>query len=111
MRKQISIAILFFFIPFLGHSQNELFLHRTFVNQGDTLFYRVMFPINYDQKKSYPLIIFLHGSGERGSDNEQQLKHGSAFFANDSIRKRYPAIVIFPQCPLTKGWVDFNYSK
>jgi predicted peptidase len=46
----------------------------------------------------YPLVIFLHGSGERGNDNEAQLKWGVLNFATDE-NMAHPAIVIAPQCP------------
>mgnify|MGYP001793325875 CR=1 FL=1 len=36
---------------------------------GAVLPYRILFPDNYDQRKKYPLVLFLHGAGERGSDN------------------------------------------
>ena len=67
-----------------------------------------MYPIEYDHTKSYPVVLFLHGSGERGSDNEQQLKHGSTIFTNESNRKKFPAIIIFPQCPTQQSWVNFE---
>lgn len=71
--------------------------------EGDTLRYRVLFPENYDRSKSYPLILFLHGAGERGSDNEKQLVHGSKLFLGDNQTK-YPAIVLVPQCPEDYMW-------
>lgn len=66
---------------------------------GDTLLYRYLVPENMKANKKYPLVIFLHGSGERGSDNEAQLFHGSGQFLNPVNREKYPAYVIFPQCP------------
>ena len=101
--------MLFLFITFLSYCQSELYLHRTFYYKGDTLQYRVLFPKDYDHKKTYPLVLFLHGSGECGSDNELQLIHGSKVFSNDSARKNFPAIVIFPQCPTNDSWVNFEY--
>ena len=58
-----------------------------FINQTDTLPYRLLLPENYSPKKSYPLLIFLHGAGERGADNEKQLIHGSTLFTSDDFRK------------------------
>ena len=49
---------------------------------------------------------FLHGAGERGTDNKSQLIHGSQLFL-DSIEK-YPAIVIFPQCPKEDYWANLS---
>jgi predicted peptidase len=68
--------------------------------------YRILFPKNYDPAKSYPLLIFLHGIGERGSDNEQQLRWGASLFQADSVREQYPAFVIFPQCQAGHYWFD-----
>src|SRR5688572_2175495 len=45
--------------------------------------YQIMFPRNYDATKSYPIVIFLHGSDERGTDNEKQLKWGASLFKSD----------------------------
>jgi predicted peptidase len=71
-----------------------------------TLPYRILFPKNYDPKKTYSLLMFLHGVSERGTDNEKQLLWGSSLFLNDSIRNKYSAIIVFPQCPITNSWVD-----
>ncbi len=68
-------------------------------NTSDTLLYRYLTPENQKSGKKYPLVIFLHGSGERGSDNEAQLFHGGQMFLNPVYREKYPAFVIFPQCP------------
>jgi predicted peptidase len=71
---------------------------------GDTINYRILFPPGYEQSQAqYPLVLFLHGAGERGDDNELQLVHGARLFL-DSI-ERYPAIVVFPQCPEDSYWV------
>lgn len=53
------------------------------------------------------LSFFLHGSGERGSDNEAQSKWGVKNFATDEMMKLHPEIVIAPQCPTGKGWSNF----
>ena len=54
-----------------GYSQgNALFVKQLFIEKTDTLPYKILLPDNYDPENKYPLIIFLHGSGERGNDNE-----------------------------------------
>jgi predicted peptidase len=68
--------------------------------------YRILLPKSYDPSKKYPLLIFLHGIGERGTDNKKQLTWGSTIYQADSIREKYPAFVIFPQCPATHKWLD-----
>ena len=104
--------LLFIFIVFTANqylaAQNELFLKKEFISKSDTLRYRILFPDNYDITKKYPLVLFLHGSGERGSDNMKQLVHGSYLFTNQENRKDFPAIVIFPQCPSNDFWAPIN---
>lgn len=75
--------------------------------QGDTLNYRILTP-DYDTVRRYPLVIFLHGSGERGSDNEAQLKWGVQQFATDQMMVQHPAIIIAPQCPARQQWAHFS---
>lgn len=77
---------------------------RLFERGGDTLPYRLLLPDNYEPGKKYPLILFMHGSGERGNDNQRQLIHGSKLFLNDTLRKKFPAIVILPQCAANSRW-------
>lgn len=70
--------------------------------------YRLMSPPKLENGKRYPLVLFLHGAGERGIDNEKQLVHGAAEFAKR--REAYPAFVLFPQCPPGKRWVESDWS-
>ena len=102
----ITAVVIFSCMAVMNAQKNELFLKKEFVFKGDTLKYRVLFPENYDRTRQYPLVLFLHGSGERGSDNEKQLTHGAALFADEENRKDYPSIVIFPQCPQEDFWVE-----
>lgn len=64
-----------------------------------------------DTLRKYPLIIFLHGSGERGKDNEDQLKWGVMNFATGQTMKSHPAFVIAPQCPENISWSNFSRKK
>src|SRR6516162_5792360 len=85
---------------------------RTFTDKdGKTLQYRLLKPDNYDPKQKYPLVLFLHGAGERGKDNEKQLVHGVAEFAKEENRKKHPCFLIAPQCPTGSGWSDFMAKK
>ena len=90
----------------LNSCSQELSLYekRLYIYQDDTLPYRILLPENYDASKKYPLIYFLHGAGERGNDNEKQLVHGAKLFLREDIRKNYPAIIVFPQCPVESYW-------
>lgn len=86
--------------------------------------YRKLLPQNFDPQASYPLVLFLHGAGERGSDNSKQLTHGSDLFTNPLTRDAFPAVVLMPQCPVGDYWaqvavdrssypigLDFQYEK
>ncbi len=55
-------------------------------------------------------MLFLHGAGERGDDNEKQLIHGGRNFAHEAMRRSHPAFVVFPQCPADKKWVDVPWD-
>ncbi len=79
-------------------------------SQGHVLPYRLLKPTKIAEDELYPLVIFLHGAGERGSDNEAQLVHGMSDFASDKIMEKYPAFVIAPQCPQNKQWVNVPWS-
>ncbi len=77
---------------------------KLFSQGSGVLPYRILLPKAFDADKKYPLILFLHGSGERGNDNEKQLTHGAELFIRDSIREQFPAIVVFPQCAEKSTW-------
>jgi predicted peptidase len=105
MKLSISLLlVLIFSLGSLFAQDLSLFQKRWLVQGGDTLPYRVLLPQNWDSSKSYPLLIFLHGAGERGRDNEKQLTHGAKLFVREDVRRDYPAIVIFPQCPTNSYW-------
>ncbi len=89
-----------------------MFAKETFSSsEGTHLPYRILFPENYSKGKKYPLILVLHGAGERGDDNEKQLIHGSKLFLDSAVRKSYPAIVVFPQCPRESYWSSVTIDR
>jgi poly(3-hydroxybutyrate) depolymerase len=69
---------------------------------GYTLNYRLYKPKNYDPSKPYPLILFLHGAGERGNNNTAQVRD-ALHWAKDSVQTEHPAFVLAPQCPATRN--------
>lgn len=78
---------------------------------GVTLRYRLMQPSGSGTAGPPPLILFLHGAGERGVDNERQLVHGGAVFAAAEFRRRYPCRVLAPQCPAGDYWVRADWRR
>ncbi|TSD63042.1 prolyl oligopeptidase family serine peptidase [Inquilinus sp. KBS0705] len=99
------LGMLYLAFPFLARAQdNSAFDRGTFISKKDTLPYRILFPQRFDPTKKYAVIFVLHGAGERGNDNVAQLKYGPKLFLNDTIRDKYPAIVVVPQCPANSFW-------
>lgn len=65
--------------------------------------YLLYLPKNYDESKDeFPLVLFLHGAGERGTDIEKVMVHGLPRLINEG--KDFPFIVISPQCPDNMFW-------
>ena len=91
---------------------SQAFVAKEFKPQADgpSLQYRILSPANYDANQKYPVVLFLHGAGERGDDNLAQLKHGMSEFAKEETRKKFPAFVIAPQCPKNRKWVEVDWS-
>ncbi len=78
---------------------DRLYSSGTFTYEsGCDIPYRLLAPASTSKppKGGFPLVVFLHGTGERGTDNSKQLKHGGAYFA--ALNKEYPAYVLYPQC-------------
>jgi predicted peptidase len=88
-----------------------IYQKKEFNHNGNTLPYRILYPENYDRNKKYPLLLFLHGAGERGSDNEKQLTHGSKLFIAEENRKNFPAIIVLPQCPESSFWASTKIDR
>lgn len=90
------------------------YTQQAFVDtDGNSHRYRLLFPAGYDKAgdEKYPLVLFLHGAGERGDDNAAQLKHGAAEFARADRQAEYPCFVLFPQVPKEQKWVDADWSQ
>jgi predicted peptidase len=93
-------------------TQDSLYQKKVFhTANGLTLPYRLLLPENYDSTKKYPLVLFLHGAGERGTDNEKQLVHGAKLFLSEVNRKNFPAIVVAPQCPENDYWANVTIDR
>ena len=109
-RWMIIIGVMLFYGAGFSQdlSQYEKHYH---ISDKDTLPYRLLLPANYDASKKYPLVLFLHGAGERGNDNEKQLIHGSKLFLSDESRTKHPAIVVFPQCPSGSYWSSVSFKS
>jgi predicted peptidase len=70
--------------------------------------YRVLKPAKIEAGKKYPLVVFLHGAGERGDDNRLQLKYFPEMMAQAEYREKYPCFIIAPQCRERQSWAGFG---
>ncbi|MEO1625165.1 MAG: carboxylesterase family protein, partial [Bacteroidota bacterium] len=109
----------------VGAQDLSLFKASQYQNdQGQVFPYRILFPKDYNKSQKYPLVLFLHGAGERGNDNESQLVHGVKTFLEGENRDNFPCIVLAPQCPKESYWssvtvdrsqypvtLDFDYKR
>lgn len=87
------------------------FTDHSFTAARGTIPYRILAPNEIKSDAKYPLIIFLHGAGERGDDNSRQTHHGGSLFLDKDNRQNFPAFVVFPQCPSGKRWVEVNWGE
>jgi predicted peptidase len=95
-----------------ANSVTNLFEPREYVGSNKVpLKYRLLKPMEYQSGKKYPLVLFLHGAGERGDDNVVTLKHGAKDFVDKTRREQYPSYVVVPQCPKDRKWSEVDWSK
>jgi predicted peptidase len=72
--------------------------------QNETFKYRLLKPAKVEEGKKYPVVLFLHGAGERGNDNLAQLKYFPEYMLSDENREKHACYVIAPQCREGKSW-------
>jgi poly(3-hydroxybutyrate) depolymerase len=92
--------------PAAAAATRDDFLYGVSTGPGTTLKFRYFVPPGYDDAQAYPLILFLHGAGERGSDNEAQLDHdanGAMRLLDEANLALQPVFMVAPQC-FTNGW-------
>jgi predicted peptidase len=107
MKVSLKIALLLLLVGTThvsAASPETGFLNRHVLVDGVDQRFQVYVPRNYQESKAWPVVLFLHGAGERGSDGLKQTEEG----LGRAIRlnpQRWPAIVVFPQCPEDELWM------
>src|SRR5437899_11371855 len=81
------------------------FLNRTVNTGGSTYRYQVFVPANWDKHKKWPVLLFLHGAGERGEDGLLQTEVGLAHAIREHAGN-FAFVVVMPQCPKGKLWTE-----
>jgi predicted peptidase len=90
-----------------GQATETGFLNRTLTVGADSYRYQVFVPADYTRSRSWPVVLFLHGGGERGTDGLIQTEVG----IGSAIRRfadRFQAVVVMPQARPPQGWVGSN---
>lgn len=88
------------------------FQFRRHKEEGGVLPYRLLVPRDVRPGQSYPLVIWLHGSGEKGTNNRLQLHPPlSETFLADAARTKHPCFVMVPQCPSDASWTGVAINK
>ena len=87
----------------------EHFAFRIHQRGEITLPYRIYIPFNYDPNKKYPLLLNLHGAGNRGSDNKRHLLFINRPLSNPELCVD-DAIILYPHCSPENKWVHTNWS-
>lgn len=87
------------------------FQFKVFSEHGHTLPYRLYAPSHITAGRKYPLVVFMHGYGERGTDNRKQFFRFRTF----PFWNKYPCFVLAPQCPDSDSggeatWVKTNFG-
>src|SRR5262245_35446856 len=103
IRRLLPLVLLL--VPLLALAQETPktgFLDRVFKEGDKEAKYVLFVPEGYDPEKTYPLILFLHGLGEAGSDGKRQVTVGLGKAVKER-QKTFPAFVIFPQSQ-NKSW-------
>lgn len=109
MKLLLLLLALFVLIAPLRAQTDEFEFRTSKAPNGLTIPFRLLLPLNYDRTQRYPLVLFLHGAGERGTDNKAQLKHGAPTFLPGDVRQRFPCFVMAPQCPPDQKWTDIEW--
>lgn len=105
----LTMMVSIFDVSFI-HASTEVTTQALVYQNGNTSMpYRLYVPEDYDENQEYPVLVFLHGAGERGNDNEAQLVNA---FQNlfDTHEQIWDSIVIAPQCPSGKRWVETDWT-
>lgn len=87
--------------------QETGFLNRRIELNGASYRFQVYLPEDWrrDDGKLWPIILFLHGRGERGSEGMWQTQIGLPAQVRDHP-ERWPFVIVMPQCPLPDHWTD-----
>lgn len=88
----------------------EMMITTDAFGEAKSIDYRLMSPEADRPGEKYPLVLFLHGAGERGSDNVKQLLYLPEVLSREENRERYACYALVPQCPDNRRWVEVPWD-
>jgi predicted peptidase len=101
-------------VPSDNAAADAIYERRTVIvkrgNDAVSFGWRLLRPATIEPGRSYPVVLFLHGAGERGDDNVRQLKYLPTWMTEPANRDTYPCFVIAPQCRGDSRWVDVAWA-
>lgn len=107
LKRTIKIFTIVSLITLAGRVEAQSvetgFLNRSVSIENEESRYQVYLPSNYSPDQQWPVILFLHGAGERGTDGVLQTQTGIGTAIRQRMAK-WPAIVVLPQVPMRQTW-------
>ena len=111
MMKRIILLAAALFAAVYVFGQDLSLFEKKEISKGEVVMpYRILYPENMEAGRQYPLFVFLHGMGKRGTDNEKQLDRGGKLFVDPANRKAFTCIAIYPQAPMESPFVGVRAS-
>jgi len=109
------VVVLYLSIGGTLFTNAQTFAYKTHTNASIASYsmpYRLFIPDGYNANTSYPIVLYLHGAGDRGTDNNSPLNgsRGASLWAEVANQASFPCFVVAPQCPANKQWVNTNWS-
>lgn len=123
MKRILSILLAVIFLSVLcvsfsaqvdinGRTESDYYIDSS-IDPEIGIAYRLYLPENYTSNKKYPLLIFLHGAGERGEDGKhllyvEQYRYLQKILDDEELRSEF--IFFAPQCPKNMRWVESDWT-
>lgn len=104
LRRAIAVGISTLLWAPVVHGQAPEFQAGQVEIDGANYPYQLLVPAGLVKGEAYPLILFLHGAGERGKDNKAQIRHFPERMKKLQTENGAPCFVLAPQCPEDVWW-------
>jgi hexosaminidase len=93
-----------------AQQDDSMFASGKVTCEGREYPYRLLAPAQTEANARYPLVVYLHGAGERGDDNKHQLAWLPRTMAEPANRAAFPCFLLAVQCPTNQRWVEVPWG-